>query len=1374
MASTLSNLYVEKASSEHPLALWMLNEQVDYVSQITEEERQFQLYAVWELENAEATAELSTSYNVPFPESATSRIIGDIPATINENIVLRSQFNLSNNLVASLSNFSLGFYLYLETALCNSVSFGYQYTLDSVVVEDLTTKTTLKTDTGKWKFFSGTFNLPPEGATDIRLLIKINVSQGGVAGDYDFLVNGLSVGQWSEDFNKISYGVTPDDIPATINLPSVMKALPAYPYGASGENGYYLSQGYQLLCKNLGVPLVFGSSNLTKVFPNVYNGVNYPSLIFPGSGFLNERGRFNDYTVEMWVRINAATSQARRIFGPITGNDGLYVDGAFLTFKVDGKVGSHFIGEWFRPMLVHIRLLHNSVIVLLNGEEVISLEFDQATIDLPSEYSGAKNQDWLGFYAYDDVTPIEIDTFSVYSYGIPTEVAKRRWVWGQAVPAPEQTNSSINSITAFNDYAFANYASNYNYPDFANWKQAFYSNVEAESRELKLPDYKLPEFQLGSKTSQEWFDDIQAITPTVGDFDDTSGLKYLTLKPNSGWSLSSDFIHFNNFGVLNDPVETIYGIFKTDGTELNKPLIKIINKYSKDYILISLSETTVTYSTNLSGVTTTITTKTIEANKKFTVGLNIKLVSLLEVGEINRFFTDQSALDVYVAGDSSTKFNGKIYKIGFNAAYNNRKIASHYDSSGIFKTAITASISNVTTEDGFITYTTSESHGFFVGDVVTISGITSTASGVFNLANQTITKITDTSFTIENAATGTYTSGGSVTDYSNILTKHTANYTLAALNKYGIFFADIAVAGYWEDYMPLSYFAKAIVDYDGNTNSELDSIQYNQDFPEPPASAQSQTTSVWTYSDLQIAYSNPTILTYAELNNAFYTKWDNYLEMSQNSVKTSYFSTDDSALRSYVSFQYIANGANNNLVDFNNYAKPLTTGILDPESVNLDWQETAYEITTGTVIYPPKKITRLSGATRTTIPVDFNDLAIVYHLDFKSDGILHQQIKFKELQLASHVLERTDFTPVGSRFGIPVYYYTKSGLYYDLKAKNPIETYKKSTPYLYLNKQSGWKIRGDFNSLTDRGLAIPINLSKAEKTEVSTIQMWLRFAQAEFPEDPIMVFSIDHNYGIYDFYIQADSSLQRGRIFGVNRETTEILSDIEYYINGQSVGTPYLVNGEWVVLGLEFYDLLNFSSSTGRLSLNGPLTYNNVSYNLATNIEKDEALETRTWNDMLSVHVAGVTNITTTGTQATYFTTNTYIPGERVTISGVVPGVYDVVNATVISASGNNFTIASTETAPYVSGGIVKSGKWEDLQTDLVVIENNIQPYKWSQVKIISQSRTFNIDPKAIYEKYTGSNRIVIDDDSSGILVKPEKFKILADVSWSTNTKIAV
>jgi hypothetical protein len=1367
MASTLSNLYVEKASSEHPIAMWMLNEQVDYISQINEENRPIELFRNWDIFNGEAINQSSSEIRAPFINSATSKILGNIPENLNpsqedvSNITLVGKFNFANNFTSDLFNFGIGLYVYLETALANTFSIGYRYTLNGEVVEVLSTKNVTSRYINNWIFASDTFDLPPDGATNIRLLIRLNVSEGGNDGDYNFFINGLSVGQWSEDYNKTSLGINTNPIPVTIALPSDLKSLPAFPYGASGENAYYLSTDNQLSAKNFGIPLVFGSNNVTQITKNVKNNINYPSIIFPGYGFLNSSGKYNPYTIEMWVRINSESSESRRIFGPISSEDGLYVDGAFLTLKIGKSVGAHFVGNWFRPMLIHIRVIDGSAVLLLNGEEVINLNVNQETTNFPNEFNvDGKNQDWLGFYAYEDVEPIDIDTFSIYSYSMPTVLTKRRWVWGQAVTAPEQTNSPLNAITAFNDYSFSNYTSNYNYPDFANWKQAFFSNVNAESKALSLPQYALPTFRLGSRSSEELFEDIQAIAPTALDQDDILNKTYITLFPNSTWSSESDHLYINNFDILNEQAQTVYGVFKTAGGEQDKTLIKIVNKNNGNNIRISINNDTVTYHIVSGGISQNIKTITINLNEKFSVGLNINKLFQSQNLAINRFFADQSLLEMYIAGDGTSKFRGRVYKIGFDAPYNSRKTLWMYDDDGIMIPHVKYNITGSTSIDQKITFTTSTQHNYLIGDKVNIKA-TNTA---FNLNEQEVISLTDNTFTIANSSTNSYGSGTVVTDSANILHKHTANYTLTAIKKYGLFFPDIAVAGYWEDYMPLSYFSKLVTNYDLSSNYELDMIQYNQDFPEPPKTLSTVETSQWSYEDLRLEYSEPVLLTYEDLNNDFYTGWENYNEMSENYVRTNFYETKDVNLRSYVSFQKIIDGANRSLADFSSFAKPLTSGIIDPSEFSLDWQETAFETTTGTIIYPPRT-NYLNNKT-----VDFKDYAIVYHLDFKSEGIIHQPIRFRELQLASQVYESTDFTPVGSRFGIPVYYYSKSGIYFDLKAKNPVATYKKSTPYLYLDRHSGWKIKGDFDINVDRGIAIPVNLSGARDIEVSSIQLWVRFSEEQFPEEPIMIFSIDHNNGVYDFFLQSDGSTKRGFIFAVDRKTSEVIETIDYYVNGESVNRPYIGQKEWSMIGLQFGELLDFNQRTGLINLNGPLTYNNISYNLATNIEKNLTREFRSWNSLTKSKSSIIDSAVISGENVIYTTaSNTINVGEIVVISGVTPAGFNSSGAVVSASTSTSFTIAKNEglTGGPASGGKVEYGDWGDITTLFT---------DWKDSEIIVENLVFSIDPKAIYEKYTGSDRIVIDDNilSPKLLVDPDRIRVYKDVSWLERLKVPV
>jgi hypothetical protein len=414
-----SNLYAEKIFSEHPLVLWALDDQADYISLITEEQRDIES----EWDTTGGTAEASVGFTgQPFADSATTILEGTVPAGQTNDIICISP-NILNfqNLNSTLGTFSVGAYFYSNSIYLQSVSVGYEYTdtTTSAIVQKFNTFNTELFQS--WGFVSGTFEIPDEN-TDFRVVIKITTTLGGsTAGDYQFYLNGITVGQWAEEFHTNSLGVEPTTVPTTIAI-DASDGIAASAYGSSTDTGYYLAYNNSLIAKNTSVPLVFGASGVTKIIPNANNE---PSLILPGKGFLNKVGQHKEYTVEFWARINSDAYAPKRIFGPIASTDGLYVEGGFLTLVIGKKFSSHFVGEWFRPMLIHVRIIRNSATVLLNGEEVISLIIDTDSLELPTKYNiNNKDQDWLGFYAYTDVNPIEVDCVAIYSYQVPVTVAK--------------------------------------------------------------------------------------------------------------------------------------------------------------------------------------------------------------------------------------------------------------------------------------------------------------------------------------------------------------------------------------------------------------------------------------------------------------------------------------------------------------------------------------------------------------------------------------------------------------------------------------------------------------------------------------------------------------------------------------------------------------------------------------------------------------------------------------------------------------------------------------------------------------------------------------------------------------------------------------
>jgi hypothetical protein len=308
-----------------------------------------------------------------------------------------------------LKTFSVGGYFYSQSSYIAGFEIGYQYedTTSGQIVTHLKNYDTVINKS--WIFISETFDTPPDDSK-IQLVFKINFIGGSETEDV-FLVNGITFGQWSEEFASTSLGVIPIDLPSEISL-APQKAVVAKCYGLQELNAYYLVSDNMLKAKNLGIPIVYGTSSLTSLYPNDTN----PSLIVPGLGFLNESGKFKQYTLETWLRVNAYTNDIKRIIGPIASDDGIYVDGPSIGLKIGSEYKTYYVGEWTRPMLVHLRLGKDTASLVINGQEVISFSYDPVSLEFPEMLVDQKNQDWIGFYAHEDVFPIDIDCVAIYPY----------------------------------------------------------------------------------------------------------------------------------------------------------------------------------------------------------------------------------------------------------------------------------------------------------------------------------------------------------------------------------------------------------------------------------------------------------------------------------------------------------------------------------------------------------------------------------------------------------------------------------------------------------------------------------------------------------------------------------------------------------------------------------------------------------------------------------------------------------------------------------------------------------------------------------------------------------------------------------------------
>jgi hypothetical protein len=462
---------------------------------------------------------------------------------------------------------------------------------------------------------------------------------------------------------------------------------PASYYGSGQKNAYYLGTSADKLTlksTSFGVPLVYGSSSIINLYPNSGN----PSFIFPGFGLLNYDGKDKNITLEFWMRILPDTHYPRRIVGPINSDDGLYVNGPFISLKIENTIKHHFVGEWGRPMLIQIFYTRFSAGLMLNGEQVISILHDGTNLQLVDKFDqNGDDQDWIGIYAYDNVTPIQIDCIAIYPYQISQKNAKLHFVKGQAVEVPEIRNISYTSVPTVIDYQAAKYSNNYTYPGAGKWQNGIIDNLGTVNNVLSAPDYALPTitFQDQFKTLDEWYtaqSEINTATTSLSDGQTINNDVFFRINPmveDEEWN-SEGYIYFNKLNVIQEDLKSFYGVFSVATLPASEQVLLKVTNQSGESFQISINGNDLYYKF-ISGtsITTTTVSDVVTTNTKFSVGVDIdELIS--NNPELKSFFYNKASLQLFVGGMSgfNKTFAGNIYKIGFCNSVNSQKISSDF------------------------------------------------------------------------------------------------------------------------------------------------------------------------------------------------------------------------------------------------------------------------------------------------------------------------------------------------------------------------------------------------------------------------------------------------------------------------------------------------------------------------------------------------------------------------------------------------------------------------------------------------------------------------------------------------------------------------
>lgn len=689
--SIFGSQYADKVFSEHPIALWPLDEENYYLSLIDNNDR---LFSTWTLSNC-------THDNNPSIPDAPSPFDSDIysaliKSTSGAGVIEAESTGLfdSSNISLSIPTFCVNFFMYQKPTYINWFKVGYRYLNSLGVQQEIISQEIPPPALESWVNFNKIYDLPISWQGQLKIFIQISYknSSGGDQSSRTVIMNGLSVGQNSETTCYVSLGGTAISLPESTGLQS-LKGIPADQYGTLADNAYYVVRNNNLLSYNDGFPIIYGTNNSTKIESS---DVNLPSLIFPGKGMLHEKGRNKQYTFEMWMKIDVSTSVAKKIIGPLDSNDGIYVKEEFLTLVVGNQIASHCVSEWYRPMLINLLFKEKNIVMLLNGEEVINIPFDRSTIQL------SNSEDWWGIYSYPSVKMFKVDCISIYPYIVPALLAKKRFVYGQAAPSIQSIDNTFKGTPTTIDFSTAEYSSNIIYPDFGRWDAGYFSNLNATKDYISVPNYQLPVINIGGRNIDEWYNNNYIINTL--EYPASNHPKFVTFRASIDYDQNGDpiawnpngtnytdpsYFNFQSLNILNDPLVATYGVFEIEQNIASpRTLMSFVNTIDGNSFDINIEGNTIKYLYNGSVIVDSQgnqATENINIGTEVVVGINFENLGIAYGFDVSRFFSSPSSIQLYIGGNGSNTFEGKIYVVGFCNQNNYIEIQDNFQSNGIIK-----------------------------------------------------------------------------------------------------------------------------------------------------------------------------------------------------------------------------------------------------------------------------------------------------------------------------------------------------------------------------------------------------------------------------------------------------------------------------------------------------------------------------------------------------------------------------------------------------------------------------------------------------------------------------------------------------------------
>ena len=788
---------------------------------------------------------------------------------------------------------SASFWIYMTEPSIDTIDFG---TVNSSGTEQYTVNVMPSAIQNQWVRVSAANLLYS------KLFIRINYKSGQTTSALTWLINGLAMGQFSEATSASSLGIEPTN-PAGTEKVITDGALPnsaavewyeAKSVGVSQKSLYYVARDKRLLAYNTAMPIAYGSEYLTRLLPiDSPNEAAHPSLVFDGCGMFNEQGRYDTYTLEFWLRVSGFTNSAKRILGPaIDGSeDGLWITESVMTLSLGGNYKSYNLGIMSDPMLIDIVYAKGSMLVMIDGDTVISMDVNPDTVELPS----STNQ-WWGFYAYDDLDPMEIDCLSIYGYAVPSVVAKRRFIWGQGVGDIGNINEQFGGKTAWADFSTSNASASVSFPDTFFWDAGNAVNLDTSGNTLSVPKKELPEIIFTSKTKADWYADQLAIQGSES---------FFSFWPDSGWDDEITYARMSPLSKYASNVVAIAIEWERSDDQPHGPLLKLnFPGDETEYIEAYVTDTDVKVDyVNADGTTelysyTGVTTWTVNNDVEQITIINTKAIYDDDDAELPygayRLLSSADQLALTIGSNGEDVFNGKVLRV------------SLFDDSTYTQTGL--------------------GDWFFDGTVLH-------------------------SISEDSVAANIETGGGS-------LPINIGTYTWLPVNKFGAFYEDIGIRGSWEEYIPLSLLSKVVKDFDGNDKLAVDHIQFNMGYPRPRTDQEPVNPATWTYSDVFSFFATKTLayLYYGYFTGmSTYADFKNRVNMYDLADFFTEYDTTDNFIRAYVALQKSNKPLKRKSeLEALNPSSPPTAGKSVYMAAYDDYTTRLFEMVDGYTIVPPR------------------------------------------------------------------------------------------------------------------------------------------------------------------------------------------------------------------------------------------------------------------------------------------------------------------------------------------------------------------------------------------------------------------------------------